>query len=258
MADALRDIKDGSPYARRREVERQIDDLLMLPIEEVARRAREEGEKSPDFVFSETVLYFMRQKRADHDRRAFRSLYETFRARIRKLMRKALRETDAVTVEEMGDRIIFHFQELLSLDRQGYELRLDFYECVFNKGLLALRLNALRDVRRQAPEFLTPLESDGQVEPSPEVEQAFARWVGRAPEDDRERDYRIRLLEVIRRLPDDQKRVIEMHDLRGMPMDSKVPGVTSVATVLGVGEQTVRNRRKRALAAIAKALREGD
>lgn len=258
VADPLHDIKDGAPYKRRKEVDRQIDTYLQLPLAEVARRANEEIERSPDFVHSETVLYFVRQKRADHDQQAFRSLYETLRARIRRLLRKALRVAEAVTVNEMEDRTLFHFDELLALDRRGYELRLDFYECAFNKGLLTLRINALRDVRRQVRVELVPLEFDGEGEPFPEVEQAFARWAGQTPADDREREYRIRLLEVIRGLPDDEKRVIEMHDFRGIPMDSPVAGATSVASTLGVYEQTVRKRRKRALAAIAKALREGD
>ncbi|WP_420467195.1 RNA polymerase sigma factor [Panacagrimonas sp.] len=257
MAEPLRGPKGGAAYKRRPDAEAQIDTLLQLPAGEIARRARDEGFKSPEFVTTEAVLYFIRQKRTDSNPLAMMSLYETLRHRIRSLHRGARRTAGRLTLEEVEERLLYRFEELLSLDRQGYEEGLDWFECNFNSGLYTLRINAIRDVKRKMPEGLEALEAEGQTEVSPMVEEALARLAGQSPEDERENEYRSRLLEVIRELPEELKRVIEMHDLRGMPMDSKLPGVTSVASVLGIGEQTVRKRRKRALLEIQKGfLRE--
>lgn len=254
MADPLRDTKDGEPYRRRPAVETQIDALQLLPPEEVARRAREEGPSSQEFVATETVLYFIRQKRFDHRPLALKSLYETLRTRIKSLHRTARRTAGQLTLEEVEEQLLFRFEELLSLDRQGYEARLDWFECMFNSGLFTLRINAIRDVRVTLLERPEPLQEEDHAEVAPEVEAALARFAGTSPDDDREREYRMRLFEVISRLPDEFKRVIEMHDLRGMPMDSPKLGAPSVSSVLGIGEQTVRKRRKKALQMIKNAL----
>lgn len=254
MADQLRNLKNGVPYRRRPEVEAQIDFFAALAPEELAKRAESEGPSSPDFVETETVLYFVRQKRFDHRPGALRSLYETLRLRIRSLHRSARRTAGRLTLDEAEERLLHRFNELLCLDRQGYEMALDIFECMFKLGLFSLRLNAIRDAKRQIPKLLQPLEAEDQPEPSPEVERALAKLAGRSPEDEREREYRLWLFEVINELPEDLKRVIEMHDLRGMPMDSPTGAKISVASVLGIGEQTVRNRRKRALLLIKARL----
>jgi len=254
VADPLRGLKNGGRYKRRPEVEAQIDALLQLPAEEVARRARDEGPSSQDFVATEVVLYFIRQKRTDQQQLALKSLYETLRHRIKSLHLGARRTAGQLTLEEVEERLLYRFEELLCLDRQGYEERLDYFECVFNSGLFTLRINAIRDVKRKMPKSLEPLETEGQTEASPNVEQALARFAGQSPDDKREEEYRLKLFEVINRLPEDLKRVIEMHDLRGIPIHSDLPGVTSVENILGIGEQTVRKRRKQALLALQKGL----
>lgn len=254
MADSLRDAKDGEPYRRRPEVEAQIDALLQLPPEEVARRAKEEGRSSQDFVATETVLYFIRQKRFDHWPLAMKSLYETLRHRIKSLHRAARRTAGPLTLEEVEEVLLHRVEELLALDRLGYEKRLDWFECMFNSGLFTLRLNSIRDVKITLLEKPEPLHGEDHDEVSPEVEAALARFSGSSPDDDREREYRMRLFEVISGLPEELKRVIEMHDLRGMPMDSPKLGVPSVSSVLGIGEQTVRKRRKKALQMLKNAL----
>lgn len=256
MADPLRDTKDGEPYRRRPDIEAQIDALLQLPPEEIARRAKEEGSSSPQFVATETILYFIRQKRLDHRPLAMKSLYETLRHRIRTLHRAAPRKAGPLTLEEVEEDLLFRFEELLSLDRQGYEERLDWFECMFNSGLFTLRLNSIRNVKVTLLEQPEPLHEEDHSEVSPKVEAALARFSGTSPDDEREKDYRMRLFEVISRLPDELKRVIEMHDLRGMPMDSPKLGIPSVSSILGIGEQTVRKRRKKALQMIKNALQE--
>ncbi len=254
MANSLRDAKNGEPYRRRPEVEAQIDALMQLPLQEVARRAKEEGRSSQEFVATETVLYFIRQKRCDHRPLAMKSLYETLRHRIKSLHRAAPRIAGPLTLEEVEEHLLYRFEELLSLDRQGYEQRLDWFECMFNSGLFTLRLNSIRDVKTTLLEEAEPLQREDHAEVSPEVEAALARFSGTSPDDEDEREYRMRLFEVISRLPEELKRVIEMHDLRGIPMDSPKLGAPSVSSILGIGEQTVRKRRKKALQMIKNAL----
>ncbi len=143
---------------------------------------------------------------------------------------------------DIRDAVLEKFQILLCTDWNGYEERLDFYECRFNSAVALLRLTARRDVYAAAKR-LEPLESETEPgEPSPALEKALLRLSAAAAPKGDDFIYRSELLCAISTLPPKEKGVIELM-LWGYQFDSKNDKEQTIAKKLGCTEKTARNRR---------------
>jgi DNA-directed RNA polymerase specialized sigma24 family protein len=154
---------------------------------------------------------------------------------------------------QIQEEVLFHFQKILCLDRQDYDERLDFYEIRFNSAIVALRSTARKSVWKKDSRR-THVELDGDSSDSDQdFEESLERV--RSPNLQKKDDvlFRLIFLEAISSLPPEEREVIELL-LAGYPIDSKKPGVRTVAMILKCDEKTVRNRRNRARAAL-KALK---
>src|SRR5262249_43955185 len=91
-----------------------------------------------------------------------------------------------------------------------------------------------------------PLEFDRETnEPATEVEEAAGCFDPFNTAVFHQEDYRSCLDAAIDTLPPEQIRIVEM--LRqGIPIDSKEPGVVTIARALGKSEKTIRIHRDRA------------
>lgn len=262
MIAPLQKQSDGKAYLRPPEIAAALVSLARLPIEEVARRAQISDVEDSDYVPSECVLHFVRQSKANGDGKPYQDLFTVLRNRVLRAVPVRLRRVAGVPnaaesdlEEQIQERVLFDFQKLLCLDRQAYDERLDFYEVRFNSALVLLRASARRAVLRKQSRR-KPMQYDGDgSDLTLEMEDALDRVRNQnGPEND-DSAYRLRFYEAISTLPDDQRRVMELI-LEGLPIDSKVPEVQTISKILGCGEQTVRNRRDRAIAAIRLALKE--
>ena len=258
MLDPLRKTKksSGELYTRPRDVEIATEALIALPGAELIRRASVTNERDPDFLRSESILYLIRQRRLDHDQRAFRALYEELRLRVRRALPRPNwgKSNTSARLEEIQQHVLDRFNKYLCEDRVEYSTKLDYFECRFNGAVAALRNNALRDVRlRRGPLLGLSVESDSPLQNS-EVEEALAKFRGTSEDDIRDKTFRLNALAVINELPDDQRRVMELL-LADMPIHSEDPTVVTIAAVLKCNEKTVRNRRNRAIRTVQTVMR---
>ena len=265
MAEPLRKIKpDGTLYRRRSDIEAALDNLASLSRPELAERCNILNSADPDHLPSECLLHLVRSCRKDNSHAHFEALYRTLRRRVlarlpnpevgRGLDGEILvSQTKIKTAEAAMDR----FQELLMLDRSGYDDRLDYFEVNFDDAIAALRLTARKKAWREENRSEPMTYDDETSELNAEIEKAAAaqNLLSESKLDDP--SYRLRLDAAINSLPESQRRVIEM--LRqGVPIDSKEPGGLTIVSVLKCAEKTVRNRRDKAFEALRKALKEED
>jgi RNA polymerase sigma factor (sigma-70 family) len=66
--------------------------------------------------------------------------------------------------------------------------------------------------------------------------------------------FRFELRKAIDQLPPDQRRVIELLHLEGLPIEAKDPEALSVSKLLKCSDRTVRNRRDQAYAKLKEIL----
>jgi hypothetical protein len=243
--------EDGTKYFRPVPIEELLESLYQLSIEEVARRASIDDPDDDEYVPSECIVHFVRQSKACGDKQPYQDLFAILRKRVLRAVPVKLHKISGVErlgetdlSAEIRDQVLDNFQELLCLDRNEYDERLDFYEIRFNSAIALLRSTARRDVGTRKLR-LKPMDYDGEaIDFSLEMEQALARI--KYPDDEKEEDflYRSRFYDAISTLQDN------------LPIDSKDPKILTIAEVLGCSEKTVRNLRDRAVATLRVALKE--
>jgi hypothetical protein len=124
-------------------------------------------------------------------------------------------------------------------------------------ALATLRVDAQRKVYSE-DDPLVSIETDFETgEITEEVERAAGMFdpLDRHPLDDL--DYRRRLDKAINALPKLQKAIIEMLR-KGIPIESKEPGVVNISNSLGKTPKTIRTHRDMAYATLRRALTRGE
>ncbi len=253
MPEPLRKKRaDGSLYSRPTEVEATIAALQLLPIKEIAERAKIQDPQSSEYVPSECLLYFVRRTREATEIDDFRELFLSLRQRILAATpaierRSAGAPKMAVKAVDVGiqEAVLDAFNEMLCNDRNDYDDRLDYFEIRFNSALARLRLTARRAVLRTDSRIESMSFDQETNAPSAEVEAALAKLKNPGGEEMPDFLYRSRLLAAINALPADEKRVIELI-LQDFVIHSTDPEVFTISNALGCSEKTVRNRRDRA------------
>jgi hypothetical protein len=249
----------GELYERDTQVEALIVEMSALPREEMIARAAISKDSDPGYIPSECLVYFIRQSRRDNNETWFERLYRILIERVLRSLPKAIGpggKTESLTRGFVREKVVGRFAELLSEDRAGCVDKLDYFEVRFDGGMASLRRDAQKKAwrdenRSQALEF-----DDESGELSPEVEAAAGAYDPFSSEFE-DRSYRLRLDAAIDALPPDQRTIIQM--LRqDFPIDSKEPGVTTIAKTLGRSEKTVRTYRDKAFATLRAAMTEGD
>ncbi|HXC53124.1 MAG TPA: hypothetical protein VN634_19710 [Candidatus Limnocylindrales bacterium] len=256
---------DGTPYSRRPNVEAALVDLVVLPESDVADRCKIVDTAHAEYLPSECLLHLVRASRADDSDVHFTALFRTLRRRILALLPRLVvgrlpdgRLLESHTKTVIADAVMDRFQELLLLDRDGYEDRLDYFEINFDDAVAKLRLTARKKAWKEENRS-KPMTEDEAGELEAEIEEAAADAAAaqNPPMDSRIDDpgYRFRINVAIDALPEDQRRVVELLR-RGFPIDSKEPGVQTIVGILKCAEKTVRNRRDKAFEVVRKVLEE--
>lgn len=263
MPIPLRKVKpDGKLYERRPDIEAALDALALLPRAELADRCRLADPSITAYLPSECLLHFVRASRSDNSDNHFEALYRTLRQRVRARLPRTeigrdadgkiiVSQTNVRVVEAVMDR----FQELLILDRGGYDDRLDYFEVNFDDAVASLRLTAKKKAWKEENRAAPMTYDDETSELNAEIEKAAAAQNPLSQSKIDDRGYRLRLDVAIDALPERQRRVIELLRME-VPIDSKEPGVKTIVRILKCAEKTVRNRRDKAYEALRKALGE--
>ncbi len=231
------------------EIEQSINVALAMPREELLERASINDRGHPGYLPSECLLHLLRRTKFDNDDRLFRKLFDLLRGRVLRALpraegRSGSQATEDRLAKDVRDEVLFRFNELLCLDRDGGDDRLDFFEVRFEQAISRLRITAKRKAFRMEAAS-APLGDEESSEPSAEVEEAAALF--RPPEDEiLAPRYRKMLALAIDSLPTDERKVITMM-LAEIPIVSEDPEKLSMVKILGCSAKTVWNRRDRAI-----------
>ena len=249
-------------YERPEAIDSILKVLLQLPVPELIARCSIDDRDDPMYVPSECVLYFVRRPPPAGGDEAFRTLFMLLRQRVRRAVRVTKRRlpgTGKVGESDFDlgvrDSVVGQFQIILCRDLQGYDDRLDFFECRFDGAIANLRRNARRDAGR-ATAGQEPLYDEGDSNsPSPEVEAAFADMKGGLQDGPPDFLYRSKLRAVIDSLPDNERRVLELR-FEGVPIDPDDKSKPSIVKYLKCSEKSVRIWWGKATERIREAMKE--
>jgi DNA-directed RNA polymerase specialized sigma24 family protein len=241
---------DGTLYTRRPLIERHIHDLSNLSQDEFVRRAAIRDRRHADYVPSEVVMYRLRATKQDNHSRMFEQLYRIIRDRIVSAcprttsMRKG-EPTEAISLVELRDKVVDQVIELIVLDRDSYQERLDIYEVVFDRAVASRRLDAYRKHYQDAS-TREDLEVVDEAEASEALDDPSARDMLQKLLREEGNDDRIDLQRAIDALPNREQKVIIMI-LAGYKIESQDSNEVTISSSLKCTPKTARTRRDSAI-----------
>jgi len=236
---------NGPLYFRPPDVEASLVELYPLERLVVAERSRIIKPTDPDFVRSECILHFVRQRRSTRWQDAFGLLFMSLRQRILSgtrvplsRLRGDMEEEKIAYEQDVSDFVLDQFLDMLKKDTKGYETGLDHFEIRFNQALKLDRIDAVRKVQRRPK--LRSFDECGVDAVHPESEAQFvAVFQNRIPNGE-EITYRNEIVAAIDQLCDDEREVIRLVVMEYSNVE--------IAKLLKCTEKTVYNRKKRAMA----------
>jgi len=248
--------KDGVLYERPPEIEDWLRRLETVDVAERLRQFTLLSRKSPGYVPSEALVYYLRRAWTEGMQGDFEKIFRVLMKRIEQSLCSAISDSRMAGARGIREEIMDRFAERIAKDCGGRIGLLDFYEIRFDKAFVAFRTSALRQIGPSVVDMV-PLgaDRDDGLEISAEVEAAAAGFLGGDPEKLDDPAFRLELTAAIGRLPDDQKQVIGLL-LQGFQIDSKDKAVMTIARILQCDERTVRNRRDRACKTLRVILQE--
>lgn len=262
MVEPLRmTYPDGSHYRRRNEIEKMLTQLEQVTRDQLMERMQISDPTHADFLPAECILHFLRKSKRDNTSRQFELMYKALLARVERaaMVPGALHyvgEKQAITARgaKIIEEVVFAFELKLTKDRNGYLEGLDYYEVNFASAMKSLRSTArakidLEEGRNQ------PLSYNDEESISADVEKAAGAFDPFNPEKIDDPVYRSALGAAIKELPAEERDVILL-TLKGYQDASIQPDAITISSLLGCNDQTVRNRRKRAVIKLKKALEE--
>lgn len=264
MVEPLRmTYPNGVKYRRRNEIEAMIGQLEQLPRDRLIERMQISTPTHPDFVPPECILHFVRKSKQDNSTRQFELMYKALMARVEHAgtVHGAYHFVDgkqAITgrAAKIVEAVVFAFELKLTKDRNGYLTGLDYYEVNFADAIKSLRSTARAKVDRDESRN-EPLSYKDDEAISSEVERAAGAFDPENREKIDDPVYRSALDAAISRLPAEERDVILL-SRKGYQDASIDPDAITISSLLGCNDQTVRNRRKRAIGKLKKALEELD
>jgi hypothetical protein len=249
----------GQLYIRPPEIEAKLVELGSLSRDELLTRCVIREREDPRYVPSECILYFVRNCRNEDANSFFEQLYKILLERVfRRLPSpEGAGETETLTASEIRNHAVGTLVELLAADRNNYSEKLDYFEIRFDSAMARLRADACREVLPDAKRSV-PLEINQETgELLSEVERTGEGFDPFNPTKLSSLDYRLSLDSAIDVLTVEKRRIVEMIKL-GIPIDSKEPGVVTIAKTLGKSEKTVRTHRDEAFAELYAWLTKGE
>ncbi|WP_099610066.1 RNA polymerase sigma factor [Vibrio fujianensis] len=257
MSIPLRKIsRDGKVYRRRSEIEQLIDELEKLSIAEQVERCLDEEELIP----MEVLLYFLRVKELPLTPILFKSLFEMFVRRLEGALRRSIVDWSYQKPEQAEDirqEILGRFVELIAKDRNDDGVKLDYFEVNFNDAFHKFRIDVLRQIgpaRKEDPlSNAVPIERESDSEVRTDVEISALELSELSKSILNDPSFRICFQNAISELPEDERRVIGLY-LQGLPVESKDADKSTISSILGCSDRTVRNRLKRAYSALKDKL----
>jgi len=246
----------GKLYTRFPETEVRLAELVTLSDENLIQLCMQ-SKIHPQYVSSECLVYFVRRS-VSTSQALFDPLFRILSERIfRKLPRAVNHAGNSVSMmnSDIQESVFDRFVEMLTLDKAGYDARLDMFEIRFDLAFSNLKKDAQERVYR-SDNRNTELEYDDSDDITSEVETASEGFNPFEETDFNHFHYRRKLDAAIETLPDLQKRIIEMIRL-DFPIDSIDPQEMTISKALNKSEKTIHNQKNRAFTRLKKLLEGG-
>jgi len=247
----------GKLYLRPKEITAKLEELILLPRQEIASRCRVPEPADPKYVPSECLVYLVREHRSRPTDECSEVLYKTLLERFLKGILKPGSEfaaTESMVESNIRDEAVLKFLELFGNDRNvEYQTRLDFFEVRFNKCVAGIRNDAKRKLYPQA-NLHQPMEFEEDGEPSVEFERAARGYSPFGPEELEDPDYGAKLNQAIDELPSIQKTIVVMLRM-GVKIESKGPRAVTISGTLNKTPKTIAKYRDLAFATLKKSLK---
>jgi hypothetical protein len=259
VIEALKKKSDeGAPYHRRAEVQRLLETLDAVELQERTNRLVNSATEASPIIPPEALVHFARKSWKENDAGALELLIKALFRRVQASVAATIPNSRIADANGIRDEVVSRFMNRFARDCREGGMWLDYYEVQFEGAFAAFRTTVLRQIGPSTIKTASLMgdgERSDENEIAPEVEKAAAEFFVDAPSLFDDPAFRSALAPAINNLPPDQKAVIGLL-LQGIPIDSKDPKITTIARVLKCDERTVRNRRDRAFKSLRKTLEE--
>jgi len=249
MLPPLKDTTaDGKVLTRRKLTSQQIEEFFETGTGALVEKATSNNRSSPEYVRSETLLFFMRESKNRNNQDLFNTIYAILYSRVEMIALKGL-TMRSFSQEWKRDAVLDKFNELIAVDRDGYAHQLDYMECSFDQVVANWRKDASRSLNRKRKREESLPEEDDPDGANPATIRAIGDLSLKEMSPEELATFRLQVLPAINSLPEQQKRVMIM-SAKGYNDGSNDPNETTISSVLGCDRKTVYNLRKRALETI--------
>jgi RNA polymerase sigma factor (sigma-70 family) len=219
-------------YARRPEIEFQIEKLLSLEDEQIFALLKNKQRNSADYLFDETIVYLLREARNGGNDSLLQNLYLELNRRIWRLMKRFYKNFKTrEDFEDFGQNVetaiikkIFDTQS----DSADYA-QVNFGDFVITQAKVLWR-GKLARIERENELFQTERESEDD-------ELNEDRFVLKGISTEK----LLIIKEAIAKLPDNIHQVAVLHYLDGWQIESKDDNLPTISKQFNVSSRTIRH-----------------
>lgn len=250
--------KEGKLYVRPAAVETAIRAALQEDWTTLSRRLKITDTKSPEHLSSECLVHLFRDAWRNGDDRRMNAILPVLLGRCEAILKTKIPDWEP-GADDMREDVLGRFSDVLARGCVGEQPdELDYYECRFNKALLALRRDAVRRVRRHLERTVKVPRRDDEDEGvlSEEEGLALLSEAGRTPATQEQLVRLGEIKEAVEALPSDERDAFVFCRVYGYKVESKDPNEITAAVRCGCTGRTIRNRLSRAEAKLWRSKEE--
>ncbi|MCP3961768.1 MAG: sigma-70 family RNA polymerase sigma factor [bacterium] len=228
-----RTTASGESLRRPVRIEAEIAAALDLDPRRIMACARAEP-GTEDHMSEECIVHLIRRDLRGGSRQLAERLLPVLLTRCEVGLRRTVRGFDPAPAAEVREEVLGRLA--VSLAEPGDAA--DFFEVRFALALKRLRIDVCRRQRRHE-ERLVALDEDDDSESA--VSELDRRLPVAADQEDM-----VLLRQALATLSEEERKVLVLHRLAGVPMSSSAPRAATLVNLLGRSERTVRNRLRSA------------
>ncbi|VAW71871.1 hypothetical protein MNBD_GAMMA12-1805 [hydrothermal vent metagenome] len=235
--------KDGTPYIRRKPIEKLLNELVFLSPDILADRCKSLNLREIGYIPSECLVYLIRESLRSNNEGLCHILLPILLERCKQTLGRKISNQKFADVEQFRCEILGEFSELFAIDGwlSDDNRLLDYYEVNFNHAFQSFYLTKIKleskDLEKISSESINIKEENGTLQQY-FIEYEMIDKVRLLSQEKQE------LLEqlwcFIRLLPEEERDSLILYYVYGHTQDA-------IAIIAGVTERTVRNRLKRGI-----------
>jgi DNA-directed RNA polymerase specialized sigma24 family protein len=248
MARALtKTERDGSPYFRPPDIERQIDEVVPLGISELRERLAVTDREASLYLRSETLVHLVRTAILENREDVSSAVLPVLLMRCEGNLDAKLLEGDLPDIASIKEEILSQFSELFADDAVAkHGGMLDYYECRFNRAFRTFRISIVRKEITRLKHLDKQEETDEETfeQPDDALSQILSNLASPATQE--WEMLRAPLIEAIKKLPRDERKAVVLVHVLGYKQESEDSNEVTAATRCKCTGKTIYNRLKRA------------